>query len=72
VRVDRATTHHSSLGFAEREQALLEGAPNADAELLHRRETLELIRAYYHITDAKTRRKVYELIKSMADKSGTD
>lgn len=57
-----------SFGFAEKEQATLDGAPEADAELLHRRETLELIRAYYKITDTKTRRKVFELIKSMSQK----
>lgn len=56
-----------SYGFAEKEQAQLEGVPQADNEQLHRRETLEMIRAYYKITDPKTRRKVYELIKSLAD-----
>lgn len=66
VRGERAALH-PSVGFAEKEQAKLDGAPQTDVELLHRRETLELIRAYYRITDSKTRRKVYELIKSMAE-----
>jgi len=65
VRGDRSAVH-PSVGFAEKEQSMLDGQPPTDHELLHRRETLELIRAYYRITDAKTRRKVYELIKSMA------
>ncbi len=66
VRGERAAIHPSA-GFAEIEQTQLEGGPHADAEVLHRRETLELIRAYYRITDKKTRRKVYELVKSMAE-----
>ncbi len=56
------------LGFGESGQASLEGMPSSgESELLHRRETLELIRAYYRITDSKQRRKIYELIKTMAD-----
>lgn len=66
VRGERAALHPSA-GFAEKDQASVEGAPGTNVELLHRRETLELIRAYYRITDQKTRRKVYELIKSMAE-----
>jgi len=37
-------------------------------KLLHR-ETIELIRTYYRVTDSKKRQKVYELIKSIADQS---
>ena len=67
VRIDR-TPSYAVEGFAEQDQAPLEGgAVQTDTEMLHRRETLELIRAYYRITDTKTRRKVYELIKSMAE-----
>ena len=32
---------------------------------LNRRETLELVRAYYRITDTALRKKVFKLIKSM-------
>jgi len=32
---------------------------------LNRRETLELVRAYYRITDQAVRKRVFELIKSM-------
>ena len=32
---------------------------------LNRRETLELVRAYYRITDPSLRKRVFELIKSM-------
>lgn len=52
-------------GFSDNKQTPLEGAP--DADVFKRRETLDLIRAYYSITDPKQRRKVFELVKSMAD-----
>jgi transcriptional regulator with XRE-family HTH domain len=66
VRGER-TVVHPSFGFAEKEQNALEGMHITDDEILYRKETLELIRAYYGIIDPKTRRKVYELIKSMSD-----
>ena len=31
------------------------------------RETLEMVRAYYRITDANVRKRVFDLIKSLAD-----
>ena len=34
-------------------------------ETLNRRETLELVRAYYRISDPAVRKRVFELIKSM-------
>jgi transcriptional regulator with XRE-family HTH domain len=59
-------------GFAEVAQTPLEGAPSAetpDYDVLKKRETLELVRAYYRIHDPKQRRKVFELVRSMADES---
>jgi transcriptional regulator with XRE-family HTH domain len=53
-------------GLSDAEQAPLANAPHEDSQILQRRETLELIRAYYRITDPRQRRKVYDLIKSMA------
>lgn len=53
-------------GLGDAAQAGIDGAPQNDSQILQRRETLELIRAYYRITDSKQRRKVYDLIKSMA------
>lgn len=53
-------------GLSDNVQDNLEGTPQNDNQILQRRETLELIRAYYRITDPKQRRKVYDLIKSMA------
>ena len=41
-------------------------APTASATTrLNRRETLELVRAYYRITDPAIRKRVFDLIKSM-------
>ena len=45
-------------GFAETR----EGPEN---DTLHKRETLELVRAYYRITDPAIRKRVYDLIKSL-------
>ena len=39
------------------------GAPADDP--LSKRETLELVRAYYRITDPSVRKRVFDLIKSM-------
>lgn len=58
-------------GFSDNEQEKLDGTPDNDKEVLYGRETLELVRAYHRIVDAKQRRRVLELIKSMADDSDT-
>ena len=58
-------------GFAEGEQAPLGNDAAAeqhnDYDIMRRRETLELVRAYYRIKNGKQRRKLYDLIRSMAD-----
>ena len=52
--------------------------PTADPEEFQRdplakRETLELVRAYYRITDPRVRKRVFELTKSIvADQSKSD
>lgn len=48
-----------SFGFAEQQEGF-------DDDALHRRETLELVRAYYRITDPAVRKRVFDLIKSLA------
>jgi len=48
-----------AVGFAEPQEGF-------DDETLHRRETLELVRAYYRITDPVVRKRVFDLIKSLA------
>jgi transcriptional regulator with XRE-family HTH domain len=47
-------------GFAEGQDGF-----GAEAHL-NRRETLDLVRAYYRISDAAVRKRVFELIKSLA------
>jgi transcriptional regulator with XRE-family HTH domain len=47
-----------SYGFAEQQEGF-------DDDTLHRRETLELVRAYYRINDPAVRKRVFELIKSL-------
>jgi transcriptional regulator with XRE-family HTH domain len=46
-------------GFSETQEGF-------DDDTLHRRETLELVRAYYRITDPAVRKRVFDLIKSLA------
>ena len=45
-------------GFSEMQDSFTDDA-------LNRRETLELVRAYYRITDPAIRKRVFDLIKSM-------
>lgn len=45
-------------GFSEMQDGFTDDA-------LNRRETLELVRAYYRITDPAVRKRVFDLIKSM-------
>lgn len=55
-------TYHTTRatgGFSEAQEGF-----GAD-EALNRRETLELVRAYYRITDPAVRKRVFDLIKSM-------
>ena len=40
------------------------------ADDLGRRETLELVRAYYRVSDPKLRKRVFELVKAVARTSG--
>ena len=46
-------------GFAERQD------PFGQDDTMNRRETLELVRAFYRITDPSVRKRVFELIRSM-------
>ena len=50
-------------GFEDRPQATLEPDPMA------KRETLELVRAYYRIANPKVRKRLFELAKSLAKAS---
>ncbi|GAB6967474.1 helix-turn-helix transcriptional regulator [Komagataeibacter kakiaceti JCM 25156] len=47
-------------------QCALPSAQPDDLTLLSRRETIELVRAYYGIEDSGTRRRVLDLVRSMS------
>lgn len=49
-------------GFAEEAQSF-------EADPMSRRETLELVRVYYRISDRKVRKKLYEMTKALADEA---
>ena len=51
-------------GFAEPDAEAIEGLEGKH-EAIRKRETLELIRAYYQITDLKLRKRMLDLIKSL-------
>jgi len=52
----------------KRSKGLGEGGPrHFEADQLSKRETLELVRAYYRITDAKIRKRTFELVKAIAN-----
>jgi transcriptional regulator with XRE-family HTH domain len=58
------------------EHELPESTPSAGEEatalshgLMEERETLELIRAYYHIDDQRVRRRLFDLVKSVSKSS---
>lgn len=53
------------MNSARRNYGLAEQQEGFDDETLHRRETLELVRAYYRINDPSVRKRVFELIKSL-------
>ena len=61
-------TTRATGGFSEAQDGF--GAPNGNDELLNRRETLELVRAYYRIGEPAVRKRVFELIKSMGPIEG--
>ncbi|MSO65005.1 MAG: XRE family transcriptional regulator [Alphaproteobacteria bacterium] len=50
---------------AARKPASADAPATFDSDSLSRRETLELVRAYYRIEDRNMRRRVYALIKAI-------
>ena len=55
-----------------RSPGLAEAGPSYEDEGFSRRETLELVRAYYRISDANMRKRLFDLIKAVAQTSATD
>jgi transcriptional regulator with XRE-family HTH domain len=49
-----------------------EEPPAAEADPRLRRETLELVRNYYSITDPDVRRRIYDLAKALSDRGGDE
>jgi transcriptional regulator with XRE-family HTH domain len=56
-----AVAGRRNYGFAEAPESFA-----AADDAMHRRETLDLVRAYYRITDGAVRKRVFDLIKSLA------
>jgi transcriptional regulator with XRE-family HTH domain len=54
-----AAAHAPAAGFAEEK-------PGFAHDPMARRETLELVRAYYRIGDEKVRRRIFDLVKAIA------
>ena len=51
----------------KRSRGFGEGGPkHFEADQLSKRETLELVRAYYKITNEKIRKRTFELVKAIA------
>ncbi len=62
-----ANSHGQQLGrFVPKPSGFSEAQETFGEEQMNKRETLELVRAYNRITDASIRKRVFELIKSMA------
>jgi len=52
-----------SYGFSDNEQATFDGPD----DVMHKKETIDLIRVYYSIHDEKLRKDLFKLVKSMAE-----
>ncbi|WP_426954370.1 helix-turn-helix domain-containing protein [Muricoccus radiodurans] len=50
---------HGASGMAEQQQGF-------EDDVMHRRETLELVRAYYRITEPAVRKRILDLTKELA------
>lgn len=57
----------TSEGGAAIVSGVAEDAPAFEHEKMSSRETLEMMRAYYRITDPRVRKRVFELVKALAD-----
>jgi len=54
---------------SNRAASFAESADSFGDEQMNRRETLELVRAYYRITDPAVRKRVFELLKSLTNEN---
>jgi transcriptional regulator with XRE-family HTH domain len=66
------TTARAKQGPAEAAAGLAEdGADSYQPDPMTKRETLELVRAYYRITDPKLRRRLFDMTKALAAASSS-
>lgn len=56
----------NSVGVGDVSAVAVELAVVADGDPLTRKETLELVRSYYQISDPNVRKRIYELVKSVS------
>jgi transcriptional regulator with XRE-family HTH domain len=63
------STAYSSTSNPRRMSGFAEGQESFGEDAMNRRETLELVRAYYRITDPAVRKRVFDLIKSLVSES---
>ena len=56
----------------QQSQGLTPPAAAFEAEPMARRETLELVRAYYRISESSVRRRLFELAKALAPAEGEE
>lgn len=58
-------------GLSDQEQESFDGpAVEYEADIMKKRETIDLVRSYYSIQDPKIRKDVLKLMKSMAQNAG--
>jgi len=62
---DSVTGSYGNSPAGRRTAGFAEGQEGFGDDTLSRRETLELVRAYYRISDPAIRKRVFDLIKSM-------
>jgi transcriptional regulator with XRE-family HTH domain len=56
----------TAYGMSDNEQAGFEGESPAFADIMTKKETLDLVRVYYSIEDPEARKDIMKFIKSMA------
>jgi transcriptional regulator with XRE-family HTH domain len=61
----------TATSFAQPGQGLAEEQAELERDPLAKRETLELVRAYYRIADPRVRKRVFELTKALGASTAT-
>jgi len=67
---DMAPETAAATSFAQPGQGLAEEQAELERDPLAKRETLELVRAYYRIADPRVRKRVFELTKALGASPG--